>query len=45
MPKYDWDDDDPPPIRGLGTFWFGVVVGAMMEAGLILIVSFILWVL
>ena len=45
VPKYDWDADEPPPPTGLGTFWFGVVVGAMIEAGLILIISFILWVL
>jgi hypothetical protein len=43
--KYDWSNlDDPPPIHGLGSFWLGVVVGAMLEAALILLFAGAFWV-
>jgi hypothetical protein len=29
----------------MGAFWFGALVGALIEAGLILIFAFIFWVL
>jgi len=49
LPKYDWhsadDDYEPLPAPGMGAFWFGALVGALIEAGLILIFAFIFWVL
>jgi hypothetical protein len=42
--KYDWDHVEPAPTPQ-GAFWFGVVVGALTEAALILIFAFIFWVL
>lgn len=44
MSKYNWDDFEPI-LEGLGPFWFGMLVGALLEAGLIIVCAFIFWVL
>jgi hypothetical protein len=41
--KYDWQERLPPPIHSLGSFWLGVVVGAMVEAALILLFAGLFW--